>query len=71
MSDRRLPNNVGTGLVASLAQPGGNLTGLTDLAPGLVAKRLEVIKEVIPSATRIAVLLDPDNARNQSSKMEV
>jgi ABC-type uncharacterized transport system substrate-binding protein len=55
---------VGTGLVTSLARPGGNVTGLTDLAPGLVAKRLELIKEVIPSATRIAVLLNPDNASN-------
>jgi putative ABC transport system substrate-binding protein len=53
---------VATGLVTSLARPGGNVTGLTDLAPGLVAKRLQLIKEVIPSATRIAVLLNPDNS---------
>ena len=55
---------VGTGLVTSLARPGGNVTGLTDLAPGVVAKRLELIKEVIPSATRVAVLLNPDNSSN-------
>jgi putative ABC transport system substrate-binding protein len=53
---------VATGLVTSLARPGGNVTGLTDLAPSLVAKRLELLKEVIPSATRIAVLLNPDNS---------
>ncbi len=53
---------VATGLVTTLARPGGNVTGLTDLAPGLVAKRLELIKEVIPSATRVAVLLNPDNS---------
>ena len=53
---------VATGLVTSLARPGGNVTGLTDLAPDLVAKRLELIKEVIPSATRVAVLLNPDNS---------
>jgi putative ABC transport system substrate-binding protein len=40
------------------------VTGLTDLAPGVVAKRLELIKEVIPSATRVAVLLNPDNSSN-------
>jgi putative ABC transport system substrate-binding protein len=55
---------IGTGLVTSLARPGGNVTGLTDLAAGVVAKRLELIKEVIPSATRVAVLLNPDNSSN-------
>jgi putative tryptophan/tyrosine transport system substrate-binding protein len=53
---------VATGLVTRLARPGGNVTGLTDLAPGLVAKRLQLLKEVIPSATRIGVLLNPDNS---------
>jgi len=55
---------VATGLVTSLARPGGNVTGLTDLAPDAVPKRLELIKEVIPSATRVAVLLNPDNSSN-------
>jgi ABC-type uncharacterized transport system substrate-binding protein len=55
---------VATGLVTSLARPGGNVTGLTDLAPGVVAKRLELLKEVLPSATRVAVLLNPDNSSN-------
>lgn len=47
---------VGTGLVASLPRPGGNVTGLTTLAPTLSAKRLEILKEIFPRASRIAVL---------------
>src|SRR5262245_10131241 len=47
---------VGTGLVDSLARPGGNVTGLSDFHGDLVAKRLELIKEVVPSASRIAFL---------------
>ena len=47
---------VGTGLVDSLASPGGNVTGLSDFHGDLVAKRLELIKEVAPSALRIAFL---------------
>jgi putative ABC transport system substrate-binding protein len=52
---------VGTGLVASLARPGGNITGLALLGPQANAKRLELLREIIPRATRVAVLLDPDN----------
>jgi putative tryptophan/tyrosine transport system substrate-binding protein len=52
---------VGTGLVSSLAKPGGNLTGLSDFHGDLITKRLELIKEVVPSAARIAVLLNPAN----------
>jgi len=50
---------VGSGLVASLARPGGNITGITTLTPELVAKRLELIKQIAPQASRIAVLWDP------------
>jgi putative ABC transport system substrate-binding protein len=50
---------VGTGVVASLAQPGGVITGLTDSHGDLVGKRLELLKEVVPSASRIAVLWNP------------
>jgi putative ABC transport system substrate-binding protein len=47
---------VGTGLIASLARPGGNISGVTDQAIELSAKRLELLKEAIPNASRIAVL---------------
>jgi putative tryptophan/tyrosine transport system substrate-binding protein len=52
---------VGTGLVSSLAQPGGNLTGLSDFHADLITKRLELLKDIVPSASRIAVLLNPAN----------
>jgi ABC-type uncharacterized transport system substrate-binding protein len=50
---------VRAGLVASLARPGGNVTGVTSLSPELVAKRLELIKELVPRASRVAVLWNP------------
>src|SRR5262245_35418985 len=55
---------VGTGLVASLARPGGNITGLSDFNLGVVTKRFELLKEVVPSASRVAVLLNPANPTN-------
>ena len=56
---------VGTGLIASLAHPGGNVTGTTVLNPELMAKRLELLKEIVPAITRAAVLLNPGNAANE------
>ena len=50
---------VATGFVASLAHPGGNITGLTGLSPELNVKRLELLKEVVPGLTRVAVMWDP------------
>jgi putative ABC transport system substrate-binding protein len=50
---------VGTGLIASLARPGGNITGLSDFHADLVTKRLELLKDVIPSLSRVAVLSNP------------
>lgn len=47
---------VGVGLIESLARPGGNVTGMTDNATALSAKRLEILKEALPAASRIAVL---------------
>ena len=52
---------VGTGLVASLARPGGNITGLSLLVPELSGKRLALLKELMPQAARIAVLANPAN----------
>src|SRR5262249_42633094 len=46
---------VGSGFVASLARPGGNITGLSGLAPELSGKRLELLKEIIPKLSRAAV----------------
>ena len=51
---------VGAGLVASLAKPGGNITGFTDISPDLSGKRLEFLREVVPQAMRVAVLLYPN-----------
>lgn len=51
----------GTGLIASLSRPGGNVTGVSDQASELSAKRLELLKEVIPSAERVAVLWNADD----------
>ena len=53
---------VGTHLVASLAHPGGNATGLTSIAPDLEGKRLELLTQVVPSLAGVAVVWNPDNA---------
>src|SRR5712691_3411264 len=52
---------VRAGLVASLARPGGNVTGLTILAPELEGKRMELLKEAVPGLARVAVLWNPAN----------
>ena len=62
---------VGAGLVASLARPGGNITGLSVLAPELSGKRLELLKEVIPGMTRVAVLWNAANPANASVWQEM
>jgi putative ABC transport system substrate-binding protein len=48
------------GLVASLARPGGNVTGLSTMAPDLVTKQLQLLKEAVPRVSKIGVLLQPD-----------
>jgi putative tryptophan/tyrosine transport system substrate-binding protein len=55
------PDPVGTGLVASLARPGGNVTGLADAHADLISKRLELLKEVIAPASRVGALWNPAN----------
>ena len=52
---------VGTGLISSLAHPGGNITGISDQAAELSAKRLELLKDAVPKASRIAVLWNADD----------
>ena len=58
---------IGSGIVASLAHPGGNITGDTFFVTELVAKRLEVLKDAIPRVRRVAVLTNPDNPIMASS----
>jgi putative tryptophan/tyrosine transport system substrate-binding protein len=62
---------VGTHLVASLAHPGGNATGLTSIAPDLEGKRLELLSRVTPALSRIAVLWNPDNAFHIGAERQV
>jgi putative ABC transport system substrate-binding protein len=52
---------VGTGFVASLAHPGGSVTGLTSISPELNAKRLELLKEAVPGLSRVAIVWNPDD----------
>ena len=56
-----LADPVAFGLVEGLARPGGNLTGVSGFAPALSGKCLELLKEVVPSLTRVALLLNPAN----------
>ena len=62
------PEPVGTKLVASLARPGGNVTGLSDAHSDLVPKRLELLKQIVPSATRVGFLW---NRANRSAEPQV
>ena len=57
----RLADPTKTGLVPSLARPGGNITGLSSVAEELATKRLELIKDTLPKVTRILMLYNPDN----------
>jgi len=63
---------VGTGLIASLARPGGNVTGVSGSAGlELFAKQLELLKETVPKIRRVAILSNPDNAYHQLAIREV
>jgi putative ABC transport system substrate-binding protein len=56
---------LGAGIVASLSRPGGNTTGLTILSPELSAKRLEILRDIIPGLSRVAALWDPTTGASQ------
>lgn len=60
---------IGAGIVSSLAQPGGNITGITNIVAELAGKRLEILKEAVPTASRIAVLINP-NSQNAPLQLQ-
>jgi putative tryptophan/tyrosine transport system substrate-binding protein len=62
---------VGNGFVASLARPGGNITGLSALAPELSGKQLELLKEIVPKLSRVAVFGTSTNPGNSQMLREV
>jgi ABC-type uncharacterized transport system substrate-binding protein len=58
----------GVGLIANLSRPGGNITGVTNIGAELAGKRLEILKEIVPAASRVAVFMNP-NDQNASLQM--
>ena len=62
---------VATGLVESLPRPGGNITGLSQMAPELAGKRLELLKEIVPKLSRVAVLWNPQDRSSTLSWKEI
>ena len=64
------PDPVGNGFVASLARPGGNITGLSTLAPELSGKQLELLREIVPKLSRVAVLGDSNFPGNAEARRE-
>ncbi len=65
------PDPVGSGFIASLARPGGNITGLATLTPELSGKRLELLKEIIPKLSRVAILGTSTRPGNAQELREV
>jgi putative ABC transport system substrate-binding protein len=62
---------VGTGIAASLARPGGNVTGLSSIAPELEGKRLELLREIVPKLSRVATFWNPLNPFHTSAMKQV
>lgn len=62
-----VPDPIGSGLVASLARPGGNLTGLSLLANDVSGKRLALLREAVPTLSRIALLVNPQEVTTSRS----
>jgi putative ABC transport system substrate-binding protein len=56
------------GIVQSLARPGGNVTGITEMAPQLTPKRLEILKEIVPTLSRVAILWQPGTLSEEAFK---
>src|SRR5260370_2132401 len=52
---------LGVGLISSLARPGGNVTGVTNIGAELAGKRIEILKEIIPTCSKVAVFINPDD----------
>jgi putative ABC transport system substrate-binding protein len=65
------PDPVGNGFVASLARPGGNITGLSSLAPGLAGKQLELLQEIVPKLSHVAVFETSTRPGNEQTLREV
>ena len=61
---------IGVGLIDSLARPGGNLTGVTNIVADLAGKRLEILREVVANVSRVAVIVNPADA-NASGQMRI
>ena len=66
-----LDDPVGLGLIKSEAKPGGNVTGLLNSVPGLPAKQVELVRDLVPAAARIAVLMNPTNVNNLNQRQEM
>jgi ABC-type uncharacterized transport system substrate-binding protein len=66
-----LDDPVGLGLIKSDARPGGNVTGLLTSVPGLPAKQLELVRDLIPGATRIGLLVNPTNVSDLNQRREM
>ena len=62
---------VGAGFVATLARPGGNVTGLTVISPDVSGKRLEILKEAVPKTSRVAVLWSPGRDEDEVKQTEI
>jgi putative ABC transport system substrate-binding protein len=64
---------LGVGLISSLARPGGNVTGVTNIGPELAGKRIEILKEIIPTCSKVAVFINPDdqNAEQQMGSAKI
>jgi putative ABC transport system substrate-binding protein len=65
------PDPIGSGLATSLGRPGGNVTGLSSLAPELLGKQMQLLREAVPRRSRVAVLTNPSNPFHARSVKEL